>query len=79
MIVRVELVGNDEGDERCDVCGRGDWWQALRFTRLYEGDAATRTTLCLHRYEGSSCADLAREALFQLKIPGGTFGAREVE
>lgn len=77
--VHVSLVGNDEGDVHCDVCDRTDWWQALRFLRTDEDGQTTRTTLCLHRYEGQSCADLAKDALFQLNMPGGTFNPRFVK
>jgi hypothetical protein len=49
---------------------RRDWWQAIEFRRADD----TRTTLCLRRYEGQSCAELAKDALFQTNIPGGDFG-----
>lgn len=76
--VRVSLIGNDEGDVHCDVCDRRDWWQALRFVRTDEQGQTTRATLCLRRYEGQSCSDLAKTALFETNIPGGTFADRVV-
>lgn len=76
--IRVSLTGNDEGDVHCDVCGRSDWYQALRFVRTNEDGGTTRTTMCLRRYEGLSCGDLAKSALFQTNIPGGTFPERSL-
>jgi hypothetical protein len=76
--VTVQLIGNDEGDVHCSVCDRRDWWQALRFVRTDDTGQTTRTTLCLRRYEGQSCAELAKDALFQTNIPGGGFGPATV-
>jgi hypothetical protein len=67
------LIGNDEGDVHCSVCDRRDWYQALQFTRADEGGETIRTVLCLRRFEGESCGELAKDALFQTKIPAGTF------
>jgi hypothetical protein len=72
--VTVRLIGNDEGDVHCDICDRRDWWQAIEFRRADD----TRTTLCLRRYEGQSCAELAKDTLFQTNIPGGDFGPATV-
>lgn len=71
--VTVRLIGNDEGDVHCDVCNRRDWWQALRFVRTDDQGQTTHTTMCLRRHEGRSCAELAKDALFQTNIPGGVF------
>lgn len=77
--VRVSMVRNDEGNIRCSACGRGGWWQALQFIQVDElGWSTFPVTLCLHRYEGQSCAELAKVALFQTNIPGGTFTPVEV-
>lgn len=70
--IHVTVIGNDEGDVHCDICNRRDWYQALQFIR-YEDSQEWRSVLCLRRYEGESCGKLAKDALFQTNIPGGTF------
>lgn len=58
----VTVIGNDEGDDYCSVCGLSDWYQAVQFERRGDGGPWI-TVVCTRKYEGPSCADRISLAL----------------
>lgn len=57
-----EMVGNDEGDVHCSICGRRDWWRAVRFFTPDETGEEIMVIVCESRYDGQSCIDRIKEA-----------------
>jgi hypothetical protein len=56
--VLTRVIGNDEGDVYCDICGTKDWFQAVVIvTDMGDGEELTHF-VCSQRYEGTSCLDL---------------------
>jgi hypothetical protein len=57
VYVTARLVGNDEGDMHCSLCGRSDWWLAVQVVAR-DGNRWKTTVICKDRYEGLGCAAL---------------------
>lgn len=62
MEITTRTIGNDEGDVYCDVCERKEWFTAVEI-RFISSEGEMRKVICLHRYEGQSCADAIMASL----------------